>query len=282
MNDGSRVIVGVLVVAALAGGAFFFWRRRHTPPPPPPPPIVQPVTPIARPAPLPVDAAPAIRNPIEPEAAPSRGPLPALADADAYVKGALIDLLGRKSVQSFLNVDGFARRFVATVDNLAGEHASVHLWPVNPTAGRFEAEVRGDGTVIASKNAQRYAPFIRWLASVDTHRAVALYRRLYPLFQQAYDELGFQGKYFNDRVVEVIDDLLATPDIAGPIKLRRIEIPSADKRTPPRVVYQFEDSALESRPAGQKILLRLGRENADKVKATLSEVRRQIVKGPGR
>ena len=39
-----------------------------------------------------------------------------------------------------------------------------------------------------------------------------VYERLYPLFQQAYEDLGYPGKYFNDRLVEVIDHLLQTPE----------------------------------------------------------------------
>jgi hypothetical protein len=38
-------------------------------------------------------------------------------------------------------------------------------------------------------------------------------------------------------------------------------------------MYQFADPALESRSAGQKILLRMGAENAATVKAKLLELR---------
>jgi len=37
------------------------------------------------------------------------------------------------------------------------------------------------------------------------------------LFQQSYEDLGYPGQYFNDRLVEVIDDMLKTPDVQGPI-----------------------------------------------------------------
>jgi hypothetical protein len=228
---------------------------------------------VAPPAP----AEPAIRNPIEAAAPRTARPMPPLAEADAYVQGALVELLGRKGVLSFLNVDGFVRRFVATVDNLASEHAPAQLWPVNPTAGRFDAEARADGSVISARNAARYVALVRFVDAVDTRKAVALYRRLYPLFQQAYEELGYPGKYFNDRVVEVIDHLLATPDLAGPIKVKLVEAKEPGKPARPGV-YQFEDPALEARSAGQKILLRIGRDNAEKLKAKLVEVRQQIAK----
>lgn len=43
-------------------------------------------------------------------------------------------------------------------------------------------------------------------------KAVALYCSPYPLFQQAYEVLGFPGKYFNDRLVaklQVVRRLMA-------------------------------------------------------------------------
>ena len=74
---------------------------------------------------------------------------------------------------------------------------------------------------IGARNGERYAPFVRFVDGIDARRAVALYLRVYPLLQQAYEDLGYPGKYFNDRVVEVIDNLLATPTPAGPIAVKR-------------------------------------------------------------
>jgi hypothetical protein len=90
--------------------------------------------------------------------------------------------------------------------------------------------------------------------------------RAYPLFQRAYEELGYPGKYFNDRLMEALDDLLAAPELDGPLALEQ-----------PKVLYQFADPDLESRSAGQKILLRMGKANALRVKAKLLEIRRALI-----
>ena len=97
------------------------------------------------------------------------------------------------------------------------------------------------------------------------------YVGLYPLFQRAYEELGFPGKYFNDRLIEAIDDLLETPELDAPVKLLR-----------PRVLFEFAEPDLETRSAGQKILLRMGPENAARVKAKLWEIRRELLAASGR
>ena len=92
------------------------------------------------------------------------------------------------------------------------------------------------------------------------------YGRAYPLFQRAYEELGYPGKYFNDRLMQALDDLLAAPELDGPPALVQ-----------PKVLYQFADPDLETRSAGQKILLRMGKANALRVKAKLLEVRRALI-----
>jgi len=86
--------------------------------------------------------------------------------------------------------------------------------------------------------------------------------RFYPLFQQAYRELGYPDGYFNDRLVVVIDHLLATPDVPQPVALRQ-----------PNVMYEYADPALESRSAGQKLLIRSGPANETAIKAKLREIR---------
>ncbi len=41
----------------------------------------------------------------------------------------------------------------------------------------------------------------------------------------------------------------------------------------PKVLYQYVDADLESRSAGQKIMMRMGGENAAKLKSKLHEIR---------
>jgi hypothetical protein len=282
MEQDSRLIALILGIVVVGGGGFYLWRRSTEPPPPPPvaAPRPTPPPPPAAPPAAPDAAAPRIVHPLEPATAPAAGarPLPALAESDPYVKDALTELLGRKPVATFLNLDGFARSFVTTVDNLANERAQAPLWPVKTTPGNFQTAPRGAATFITDENAGRYTAFLRFVDAVDTRKAVGLYRRLYPLFQEAYEELGYPGKYFNDRVVEVIDHLLETPELPEPPAVKRIEV----EGTRPSGLYQFADPALEARSAGQKILLRVGPDNAAKLKAKLADARDLIAKRPPR
>jgi len=84
---------------------------------------------------------------------------------------------------------------------------------------------------VSAENYARYAPFVHLVQSTDPKTLATVYFRLYPLFQQAYEDLGYPGKYFNDRLVEVIDHLLETPDVQGPIELVQPKV-SMSSRTP--------------------------------------------------
>jgi hypothetical protein len=270
----SRVGI-VVVVVLIAAAGYFGWRQRNRPAPEPPAKAPAPVAPPPAPSPPP-EPEPAIRNPVP--AAAGSDKLPSLDDSDGYVKKALADLIGRNAVSSFLRPDGVIRRFVATVNNLATDDATADLWPVSRTPGAFETETRDGATVISARNSRRYAPFVRMAAGIDARQAVALYVRLYPLLQRAYEDLGYPDKYLNDRVVAVIDDLLATPKVAGPIRVKRVAPDGAIGRGPG--LYLYEDRALETATAGQKVLLRMGTENSATLMAKLTEIRAQIAARP--
>ena len=183
--------------------------------------------------------------------------LPRLENSDSMMRDSLAGLVGRQAFAEHFIAADIVRRIVATVDNLPRETAPRRVMPLNPVPGAFTPD---------AANYARYAAYVRVFDAIEPHDLVQAYVRAYPLFQTAYEELGFSGKYFNDRLMEAIDDLLEAPELATPPRLMR-----------PRVLYEFADPDLETRSAGQKMLLRMGRENAAHVKAKLREIRRELV-----
>ncbi|HQR76574.1 MAG TPA: DUF3014 domain-containing protein [Burkholderiaceae bacterium] len=266
MNKLTIVITAGVLLAAAA--ALYVLKLRNEAPALPPPPVTT-VTEV------PVPATPAVKYPVEPLQTESaeKSALPPLSDSDAQVRTALLEWLGKDSVAKFLQLDNFVRHVVATADNLGRSHAAPRLWPVSPMPGRFTVQQAGDGTEATAGNAERYAAFLAFVEAIDTKRALALYVRWYPWFQQAYEELGYPGRYFNDRLIEVIDLMIATPIPSAPIQLRLTEVKGPIASTHPWLRYEFADPALEALPAGQKIMLRVGPANQRRLKAKLSEVR---------
>lgn len=248
----------IAIVVVLGGGAaYYYWRSGNAPEPAPPP--------VAQTAPAPKAAAvepPAIQHPV-PEAE-AKTPLPPLAASDALAQETLVGLFGRDTWARVFVPDGLVRHFVVTVDNLPRKTLSQRLSPVRPVPGTFVISGKDDTLAIGEQNAFRYRPYVLVLEAVEAKKLVAAYARLYQLFQAAYQELGYPNGYFNDRLVVAIDDLLAAPDAVG---ARLVQ---------PKVLYQYADSGLEDRSAGQKIMMRMGPANAARVKDKLRAIRREL------
>ena len=264
MSKGLKTWLALLGAAAVAGLVLFWWQREPVTEPAPSPPAAVASAPQPPPE-------PSVAHPIEPP--PAQAPLQA-----ADIGAALTELLGRKAVLSFFQLDDFPRRLVATVDNLGRSHAPPAVWPVNPTGGRFTVEERDGATFISADNSSRYTPFVLLAETVDIHRAVDLYVRMYPLLQSSYEELGFPKRYFNDRLIAVIDQLLTTPVREEPLKLELTDVKGPIPSERPWVRYQYADPNLESMSAGQKILLRVGPVNARRLKAKLAEIRDELIR----
>jgi Protein of unknown function (DUF3014) len=240
-----------LVAAAVGAAVFYFSLTRENA--------------QRQPSEVPAPAPPAIRYPIEADGSPTE-PLPALTESDSAMRDALAALFG-KDLEKFFNLQDIIRRIVATIDNLPRDNVSLRLMPVKPLPGLLVTTGANETLALSPRNDARYRFYVRLAEAVPAQALVAVYRRFYPLFQKQYEDLGYPDKYFNDRVVEVIDHLLEVPDLERPLLLSQ-----------PRVLYEFADPKLEALSAGQKILLRMGNENAVKMKAKLREIREVLVK----
>lgn len=193
--------------------------------------------------------------------------LPALDESDASFEDALEELLATDEIAIVEVRDSVIRKIVATIDGLEREDLAERIRPVDSLAGKFlvSGQVDGDLYILSPANYERYNAVVDALAAIDMSQAAALYRRYYPLFQQAYSELGYPDAYFNDRLVAVIDHLLKAPDVADPIRLVR-----------PHVLYQYENPVLEDLSSGQKLLIRMGPDNRETVKTVLRQFRARI------
>ena len=180
----------------------------------------------------------------------------------------LAAMVGSATFAELFVSDDLINRIVVSVDNLSHEKLPVRLWPVRPVGGLPLVSSGLGPLTLGPDNSARYSTYVRLLERLDLKQLAALYVRDYDRFQQAYAALGYPNGYFNDRLVDVIDHLLVTPEISSPLLVVQ-----------PKVMYQFADQGLESRSIGQKILLRMGPANAGIVKLRLRELRRLVTRG---
>jgi hypothetical protein len=205
-------------------------------------------------------------------------PVAALPLAADQISSALMDFLGSKAALTFFQLDDFPRQFVSTVDSLGRSHAPPVAWPINPTDGRFMVQTHEGATLVSADNGQRYTPLVLLLEAINIGRAVDLYVRMYPVLQKTYAELGFSNRQFNDRLLQVINHLLATPRAPQVLAVKLTEVKGPIPSLRPWIRYEFSDPALESLSSGQKIMLRVGSVNQNRLSSRLSAVRQEIIK----
>jgi len=260
-DSNSQWLIPLVLIFGFAGGIWYFWTMSEAP------------EPTAVPEqPLPAEIEPASpRHPVPQAPSPQKDspqlmPLPPLDDSDEFFVQALVDLLGI-DIEKLLVDTALIEKLVTTVDGLTRSQVAERVRPLRRISGSFLANTLGDGdTYLADPdNYHRYDILVNLLASTDADKFVSTYRRFYPLLQQAYVNLGYPDGYFNDRAVEVIDHLLETPQTKDMIPLVR-----------PHVLYEYADPRLEALSSGQKLLLRMGNDNATRVRQKLAELRELI------
>jgi hypothetical protein len=266
MKDSDAPLLIVLVLMVVGGVAAWFYRDTLFPGP-------EPVPAVAVPAPVEPQEDSGPRYPMpQVQTAPAEDrklvPLPPLDDSDSYFLLEIGNAFG-PAIESLLTREFVIDRLVTSVDNLTRGELPEKIRPVGRLGDAFAADVGPDDTVILSLSSYiRYDAIVAQLYYADLDAVYDIYQRYYPLFQTSYERLGYPDAYFNDRLVEVIDHLLATPMPSRPIVLVR-----------PNVLYEFADPDLEALSSGQKLLLRMGPDNAATLQRILQKFRGRLLTG---
>jgi len=221
---------------------------------------------------------PAIAEPL-PESEPLAGEpaLPALAESDDEALRSLSEVVdGTTPVERYVVEEDVIARIVATVDALDGRQVPEAIQAVQGPGGAFEAtpDDQPDEVILNDlgdpvpqfqlnpANYRRYTPYVAMLESVNADGLARAYRAYQPLFEEAFDQLGYPDSDFEERLLKVIDDALAAPEPERPLQLIK-----------PEAYFLFANEDLEALNAAQKVMLRMGPDNAARVKAKLAEIR---------
>ncbi len=216
-------------------------------------------TPVAAEAPPPVE--PKVETvPAEEKLLPAL-PLVELDKSDELVRQLAKELSSHPKIALWLRSKDLIRRFTAAVDNIAnGLSPRPHIDFFVPE-GEFKVIKRGDLYYADPDGYIRYDAVVDVFVSLDSKKSVTLLRGLKPLFQEAYRDLGYPNKDFEDTLVRAIDELLRTPVVDGDILLEKAV-----------ANYIMVDPPLEGLSDAQKHLLRMGPENVGAVQAKLREM----------
>jgi hypothetical protein len=197
-----------------------------------------------------------------------------LEESDTALRAIVRDLSGHPLVARLLTPDRLAATFVTAVDNIAEGATPARMFAALAPEDRFAPDRAGEAFVFSAENAGRYDLLTGLALSLSPEDCAELYRTFYPMLAQAYQELGYPDADFHRAVDRALLRLMETPDLEGPVPLVRQV-----------TTYAFADPELESLSPVQKQLLRMGPENARRIKQWLSELRAElaadaVVSGP--
>lgn len=193
----------------------------------------------------------------------STAPLPPLDASDDVMAKALASIPGAEGLSELLLARGLVPHIVATVDALPRRSIGASILPMRTPKGVFTVDNAGAHPVLDAKDYARYEPYMKIVEAVDARTLVTWYVHWYPLFQDAYRQLGYPQGYFNDRLIAAINDMLAAPNARPPVAL--VATPDGH--------YKFADPTWETLSVGQKLMIRIGPEHERVLKNKLRNIR---------
>jgi hypothetical protein len=251
----TRIVIAIAgAIVVLAAVAWFVWLRE-----PSPRQLAEPLAPpVAAPQPTPT---PGLQERLS-----ERLKGVTLATSDAVVRDLVQELSQHPKIAAWLASEDLVRRFVAAVDNIAtGASPRAHLEMMRPP-GSFQVVERDGRLEVDPRSWHRYDLVTGAVTSIDADDAVALYHELLPLLEEAHREIAPPGITFRQRLLEAIDQLLATPVPSEPVVVEKKVL-----------TYTYADPALEGLTEAQRHLLRMGPENERRIQAKLREIREALV-----
>jgi hypothetical protein len=218
--------------------------------------------------PLPVAESPKIETPApapKPSPEPAKEPLPAarpgLADSDDWIRKKGEELSTEPGWIQWLANKNLIRRLTAAVVNISeGKSPRKHLGFLGPQKP-FSAAKKEGKLYLDPANYDRYNLIAEIISRLDAAKTVGLFKETYPLFQDAYRELGYPQGEFQAVLIHAIKELLLTPVVEGEVQLKEAVLS-----------YWMVDDPLEDLSEAQKHLLRMGPQNMRRVQKKLKEV----------
>ena len=186
------------------------------------------------------------------------GPVPQLDASDDFVRALIRQLSQKPEWAAWLASGDLVRSFVVSVDKIAvGSSPAKELKPAAPQ-GKFQTLGSGRTLRIDPASYDRYNSLANAVDAIDPDGAARAYRRLRPLMQQAFDELGYVNLPFDERLARALGQLVDVPVPEGDVMLEATS-----------VTFQYADPELEALSPAQKHLLRMGPHNMRLVQTKL-------------
>jgi hypothetical protein len=265
--------IGILIVACVVIGAgayyyYFFYLQAPKPPAPVPKPIAKEIPRV--PPPQKVEKVEAVEKVVREEEEKKITPviLPKLGQSDNEIREKAKGLSLIPMPAKWLKIDNIIRRITAAVDSIAeGQSPRASLKFLAPKKN-FSVKKKEERLYINPQSYTRYDLMADVFDSLSVEGMVRVFREFEPLFQEAYQELGYKNRNFQDTLIRAIKELLRAPVVKSDIRLEEKVISYS--------MAAMADEKLEDLSDAQKHLLRMGPKNTAKIQGKLREIAKAL------
>jgi hypothetical protein len=251
--------IGVLACVAIGLGVYFYFF--HIRASKEPPPVEKPVVKEAPPLPPPPKVVRGAEKKIPPVT------LPNLGQSDDVLREKAKALSSNPKLADWLKVTNIIRRVTAAVDSVAdGRSPRASLKFLAPQK-EFSVRKKGEKFYLDPQSYTRYNLAVDVFQSLNAEGIVRVFKEFKPLFQDAYRELGYKDRDFQDTLVRAIKELLRAPVVESDLLLEENE-----DKVVSNLAATMADEKLEDLSDAQKHLLRMGPKNTAKIQGKLREI----------
>ena len=259
-NVGNRkwilwIGVGVLACVAIGLGAYYYFSHIRS--------SKEPV-PVAKTA---VKEAPPQKVVREEEKKIPTVTLPNLGQSDDGIRQKAKALSSNPMLADWLKINNIIRQITAAVDGIADGHSPRANLKFLAPKKEFSVKKKGAKLYLNPQSYTRYNLLADAFQSLNAEGTVRVFKEFKPLFQDAYRELGYRDRDFQDTLIRAIKELLRAPVVESDILLEE-----DGEKVISYSAVSMADERLEDLTDAQKHLLRMGPKNTAKIQGKLREI----------
>ena len=263
-NVGNRkwilwIGVGVLACVAIGLGAYYYFS--HVRSSKEPVPVAKPAVKEALPLPAPQKIVREEEKKIPPVT------LPNLGQSDDGIRQKAKALSSNPMLADWLKINNIIRQITAAVDGIADGHSPRANLKFLAPKKEFSVKKKGEKLYLNPQSYTRYNLLADAFQSLNAEGTVRVFKEFKPLFQDAYRELGYRDRDFQDTLIRAIKELLRAPVVESDILLEE-----DGEKVISYSAVSMADERLEDLTDAQKHLLRMGPKNTAKIQGKLREI----------
>lgn len=187
---------------------------------------------------------------------------------DSWLMTKVVELIPNSTLTDLIVEQDLISNFVVFIDNASRGELVTQFSPLQAPKQKFSAQqVEGDllSYQLNPSDFSRYDAYAELFTTLPLDKSLAIYKELTPAIDEAHMELGYEAGTFDRKLKRALDFLIDAPVLTTDVKL-----------VAPSAMYQYADAELEGLMSIQKLLLRMGPDNQQKVRTKLVELKEAL------